>query len=92
MKKLLITILIIVFVFIGCTMQKFTIPDEPIYKEFSITRYQDGVCMETADFVIFQSNIDKLWNYVSELRILLEELQSGVKAVEANSNGVVVKK
>ena len=87
MKKI-VMILVLVLVLSGCA-PCFVIPDEPIFKEFSIIQLPDGVCMENPDFVIFQGNVDMLWNYASELRILLEEIQSGVKAVDVDSDKVV---
>jgi len=87
MKKI-VMILVLILALSGCT-PRFTIPDEPIYKEFSIVQLQDSVCMENADFVIFQSNVDKLWTHKNELRKLLEDIQSGMTAVEVDSDRIV---
>ena len=90
MKKIAV-ILVLIWVLFGCA-PRFVIPDEPVYKGFSIIQLPDGVCMENPDFVIFQGNIDMLWNYARELRTLLEEIQSGGKAIDVDSDKVIAEK
>ncbi|MFH1409031.1 MAG: hypothetical protein ABIH34_03935 [Nanoarchaeota archaeon] len=88
MKK--IVMVLIILALSGC-VPHFTIPDKPTFEQFSIIPLEGGVCMEDSDFVIFTSNVDKMWNYAGELRKLLEEIQSGVKSVEIYSEGDIAR-
>ena len=86
----ILAIFVTLMIIVGCTGKAFVIPDEPIYRELNIFKFADGVCMENPDFDIWVSNQKKLWDHKNELRKLLEDIQSGTKAVEIDSSDEVV--
>ena len=73
MKKLIV--LIILFITMGCAVQKFTIPDEPKYKAFTMQTAVDGVYIDHGSFDVLVENVGKMNAYAEKMREILIQLQ-----------------
>jgi len=71
MKKLIV--LIIMLVLVGCAAQKYTIPDEPEYKAFTVQTEEDGIHLDWGDFETLVENVGRMNEYAEKMRKLLED-------------------
>jgi len=69
MKKL---VLFIALLLIGCTA-KFTIPDEPQYRNLRVYQVENLVCFDSEGMGILQSNIRAMKEYSDKMRKILED-------------------
>ena len=70
------SIFIAVLIIIGCVgPAKFTIPDEPKFRQMNAYTYEEGLFFEKEDVEIFVNNIRMLKAYADELRRMLVEIQ-----------------
>ena len=70
------SILIALLIIIGCVgPAKFTIPDEPKFRQMNAYSYEEGLFFEKKDVEIFVNNIRLLKAYADELRRILVEIQ-----------------
>jgi len=69
MKKL---ILIAILILSGCSM-KFTIPDEPRYRDLRAYQLENLVCFDLEGIGILQSNIRAMKEYSDKMRKILED-------------------
>ena len=70
------SILIALLIIIGCVgPAKFTIPDEPKFRQMNAYSYEEGLFFEKKDVEIFVNNIRILKAYADELRRMLVEIQ-----------------
>ena len=74
------SIFITVLIIIGCVgPAKFTIPDEPKFRQVNATAYEEGICFEKKELEIFVGNIRMLKAYADELRRMLVEIQKDAR-------------
>ena len=72
-----ISIVIALLIIIGCVgPAKFTIPDEPKFRQVNAYAYEEGLFFEKKDVEIFVNNIRILKAYADELRRMLVEIQT----------------
>ena len=75
-----ISIFVALLIIIGCVgPAKFTIPDEPKFRQAHATVYEEGICFEKRELEIFVSNIRMLKAYADELRRMLVEIQKDAR-------------
>jgi len=71
-----ISTFIALLIMIGCVgPAKFTIPDEPTFRQVNAYAYEEGLCFEKKDVEIFVDNIKMLKAYADELRQMLLDIQ-----------------
>ena len=71
------SIFIALLILVGCVgPAKFTIPDEPTFRQVNAYAYEEGVFFEKKDVEIFVNNIKMLRAYADELRRMLVEIQT----------------
>jgi len=76
----LTSIFIAVLIIIGCVgSAKFTIPDEPKFRQTNAIAYEEGICFEKKELEIFVNNIRLLKAYADELRRMLMEIQKDAR-------------
>ena len=77
----LISIFIALLFVAGCYAgpAKFTIPDEPEFRQAKVIVYEEGVFFEKKDVEIFVDNIRMLKAYADELRKMLIDTQKNVR-------------
>ena len=76
----LISIFIALLVLVGCVgSAKFTIPDEPKFRQAHAIAYEEGLFFEKKDVEIFVDNIRFLKAYADELRRMLMDMQKDVR-------------
>ena len=74
------SIFIALLLIIGCVgPAKFTIPDEPEFRQTNATAYEEGICFEEKELEIFVNNIRMLKAYADELRRMLVDIQKDVR-------------
>ena len=69
MKRL---ILIAILILSGCAA-KFTIPDEPQYRNLRVYQVENLVCFDSEGMGILQSNIRMMKEYSDKMRKILED-------------------
>ena len=75
-----LSIFIALLIIIGCIgPAKFTIPDEPKFRQMNAYSYEDGLFFEKKDVEIFVNNIRMLKAYADELRRMLVEIQKDAR-------------
>ena len=75
-----ISIFIALLIIIGCVgPAKFTIPDEPKFRQANAVAYEEGICFEKKELEIFVNNIRMLKAYADELRRMLVEIQKDAR-------------
>ena len=75
-----LSIFIALLIIIGCVGPvKFTIPDEPKFRQVNAYAYEEGVFFEKKDVEIFVNNIKMLRAYADELRRMLVEIQKDAR-------------
>ena len=71
-----LSLFIALLIIIGCIgPAKFTIPDEPKFRQVNAYAYEEGIFFEKKDVEIFVDNIRILKAYADELRRMLVEIQ-----------------
>lgn len=77
--KRLVLVMVAVLVLAGCLVGpgKFTIPDEPQYKQIRIYRVEGGICLDPEGIATLWGNVGALRDYAAKLRKILEGLQRG---------------
>jgi len=71
------SIFIALLIIIGCVgPAKFTIPDEPKFRQMNAYSYEEGLFFEKKDVEIFVDNIRLLKAYADKLRQMLVEIQT----------------
>ena len=76
----LTSIFIILLIIIGCIgPAKFTIPDEPKFRQTNAIVYEEGICFEKKELEILVNNIRLLKAYADELRRMLLDIQKDVR-------------
>jgi len=76
----LTSIIVAFLIIIGCVgPAKFTIPDEPKFRQVNATVFEEGLFFEKKDVEIFVNNIRMLKAYADELRRMLVEIQKDVR-------------
>ena len=71
-----LSLFIALLVLVGCVgSAKFTIPDEPKFRQMNAYSYEEGLFFEKKDVEIFVDNIRILKAYADELRRMLVEIQ-----------------
>jgi len=74
------SIFIALLIIIGCVgPAKFTIPDEPEFRQMNAYSYEEGLFFEKKDVEIFVNNIRMLKAYADELRRMLVEIQKDAR-------------
>ena len=64
----------------GCVgPAKFTIPDEPEFRQANAIAYEEGICFEKKELEIFVNNTRLLKAYADELRQMLMDIQRDVR-------------
>ena len=58
---------------------KFTIPDEPKFRQTNAIVYEEGICFEKKELEILVNNIRLLKAYADELRQMLMDIQKDVR-------------
>ena len=72
-----LSLFIALLIIIGCVgPAKFTIPDEPKFRQVNAYAYEEGIFFEKKDVEIFVDNIRILKAYADELRRMLVEIQT----------------
>ena len=75
-----LSIFIALLIIIGCIgPAKFTIPDEPKFRQMNAYSYEEGLFFEKKDVEIFVNNIRMLKAYADELRRMLVEIQKDAR-------------
>uniref|UniRef100_A0A6H1ZKB2 Uncharacterized protein n=1 Tax=viral metagenome TaxID=1070528 RepID=A0A6H1ZKB2_9ZZZZ len=70
------SILIALLIIIGCVgPAKFTIPDEPTFRQAKVIVFEEGIFFEKKDVEIFVDNVRLLKAYADELRRMLIDIQ-----------------
>jgi len=70
------SIFIVLLIIIGCVgPAKFTIPDEPKFRQTNAIVYEEGICFEEKELKTFVNNIMLLKAYADELRRMLVDIQ-----------------
>jgi len=73
----LISIFTALLILISCVgPAKFTIPDEPKFRQTNAIVYEEGICFEEKELKTFVNNIMLLKAYADELRRMLVEIQT----------------
>ena len=77
----LISIFIALLFVAGCYAgpAKFTIPDEPEFRQAKVIVYEDGIFIEKRELEIFVTNMRMLKAYADELRRMLLDIQKTVR-------------
>ena len=74
------SIFIALLLIIGCVgPAKFTIPDEPKFRQVNAYAYEEGLFFEKKDVEIFVNNIRMLKAYADELRRMLVNIQKDAR-------------
>ena len=75
MRKLYIFVLVVFLM--GCLSgpAKFTIPDEPRFRQLHAYPVEGGICLDNEGIEILQGNIHALKEYTDKMRKVLEGLQ-----------------
>ena len=74
------SIFIALLLIIGCVgPAKFTIPDEPKFRQTNAYVYEEGIFIEKRELEIFVNNIRMLKAYADELRKMLIDTQKNVR-------------
>ena len=72
----LISIFTALLILISCVgPAKFTIPDEPKFRQTNAIVYEEGICFEEKELKTFVNNIMLLKAYADELRRMLMDMQ-----------------
>ena len=70
------SIFVALLIIMGCVgPAKFTIPDEPKFRQANAIAYEEGICFEKKELEIFVNNIRMLRAYADKLRKLLMDIQ-----------------
>jgi len=70
------SIFVALLIIIGCVgPAKFTIPDEPKFRQVNAYAYEEGLFFEKRELEIFVGNIQMLKAYADELRRMLIDIQ-----------------
>ncbi len=74
-----IAVLVGVLMLTGCLSgpAKFTIPDEPQFRQLHVYQVEGGICLDNEGIGILQGNIKALKGYADAMRKVLEGLQKG---------------
>ena len=76
----LTSIIIALLIIIGCVgPAKFTIPDEPKFRQMNAYTYEEGLFFEKKDVEIFVDNIRLLKAYADKLRQMLVDIQKDAR-------------
>ena len=76
----LTSLFIALLIIIGCVgPAKFTIPDEPKFRQVNAYVYEDGIFIEKRELEIFVTNMRMLKAYADELRRMLLDIQKTVR-------------
>ena len=76
----LTSIFIALLIIMGCVgPAKFTIPDEPKFRQAHAIAYEEGLCFEKKDVEIFVDNIRLLKAYADKLRKMLMDIQKDAR-------------
>ena len=76
----LTSLFIALLIIIGCVgPAKFTIPDEPTFRQTNAYVYEDGIFIEKKELEIFVTNMRMLKAYADELRRMLVEIQKDAR-------------
>ena len=76
----LTSLFIALLIIIGCVgPAKFTIPDEPKFRQVNAYAYEEGLFFEKKDVETFVDNIRILKAYADELRRMLVEIQKDAR-------------
>ena len=76
----LTSIFIASLIIIGCVgPAKFTIPDEPKFRQMNAYTYEEGLFFEKKDVEIFVDNIRLLKAYADKLRQMLVDIQKDAR-------------
>ena len=71
-----LSLFIALLIIIGCIgPAKFTIPDEPKFRQVNAYAYEEGLFFEKRELEIFVGNIQMLKAYADELRRMLIDIQ-----------------
>jgi len=74
------SIFIALLLIIGCVgPAKFTIPDEPKFRQVNATAYEEGIFIEKKELEILVNNMRMLKAYADELRRMLLDIQKDVR-------------
>ena len=74
------SIFVVLLIMIGCIgPAKFTIPDEPKFRQIHAIVYGEGIFFEKKELEIFVNNIRLLKAYADELRRMLLDIQKDVR-------------
>ena len=74
------SIFVVLLIMIGCIgPAKFTIPDEPKFRQAHAIAYEDGIFFEKKDVETFVNNIRLLKAYADELRRMLVDIQKDAR-------------
>ena len=72
----LTSLFIALLIIMGCVgPAKFTIPDEPKFRQVNAYVYEEGIFIEKKELEIFVNNIRLLKAYADELRRMLVDIQ-----------------
>ena len=75
-----LSIFIVLLVLMGCVgPAKFTIPDEPSFRQANAIVYEEGIFFEKRELEIFVNNIWMLKTYADELRRMLMDIQKDAR-------------
>ena len=76
----LISIFTALLILISCVgPAKFTIPDEPKFRQTNAIVYEEGICFEEKELKTFVNNIMLLKAYADELRRMLMDIQKDTR-------------
>jgi hypothetical protein len=78
MKKIYIIVLVLflaVLFLVGCFSAKFTIPDEPKFRQLYVYPVKDGVCLDSEGVGILNDNVKALKDYADKMRKILEGMK-----------------
>jgi len=71
-----LSLFIALLLVMGCIgPAKFTIPDEPTFRQTNAIVYEEGICFEEKELKTFVNNIMLLKAYADELRRMLMDMQ-----------------
>ena len=75
-----ISIFITLLFVTGCVgPAKFTIPDEPKFRQANVVAYEEGIFFEKKELEIFVDNVRILKAYSDELRRMLVDMQKNAR-------------
>jgi len=75
-----LSLFIALLIMMGCVgPAKFTIPDEPKFRQVNAYAYEEGICFDNKEVKIFVDNIRMLKAYADELRRMLVEIQKNAR-------------